>query len=90
MKQGPRQIWRRGLMCIKCCVLPPQQRRADAPGADMRIGVVLAPQHGTSASDLMKNVDVALYRAKSAGRGTFAFFEPGFGSARSERRLAAV
>ncbi len=39
------------------------------------IGVVLAPRNGTSADELMKNVDVALYAAKSAGRGTFAHFE---------------
>ncbi len=39
------------------------------------IGIVLAPEQGTGAEELMKNVDLALYRAKSAGRGTFAFFE---------------
>ncbi len=39
------------------------------------IGVVLAPEDGMSAEELMKNVDLALYRAKAAGRGTFAFFE---------------
>ena len=38
------------------------------------IGVVVAPQHGTSAEELMKNVDLALYQAKGAGRGTFAHF----------------
>ncbi|KAB2937864.1 MAG: diguanylate cyclase [Hyphomicrobium sp.] len=38
------------------------------------IGVVLAPQHGTRAEELMKNVDLALYEAKAAGRGTFALF----------------
>lgn len=50
------------------------------------IGVVLAPQHGGSAEELMKNVDVALYRAKSAGRGTFALFEPTRDDAKSKRR----
>ena len=39
------------------------------------VGVVMAPEHGESAEELMKNVDVALYRAKKAGRGTFVFFE---------------
>ncbi len=42
------------------------------------IGVVLAPEHGTNAEELMKNVDLALYKAKNAGRGTYAFFEPGY------------
>ena len=41
------------------------------------IGVVLAPQHGATAEELMRNVDLALYSAKAAGRGTFAVFEPG-------------
>jgi diguanylate cyclase (GGDEF)-like protein len=39
------------------------------------IGVVLAPQHGATAEELMRNVDLALYSAKAAGRGTFAVFE---------------
>ena len=38
------------------------------------IGVVLAPQSGTTAEELMKNVDLALYEAKAAGRGTFVLF----------------
>jgi diguanylate cyclase (GGDEF)-like protein len=39
------------------------------------IGITLAPQDGTTAEDLMRRADIALYRAKSAGRGTFRFFE---------------
>ena len=39
------------------------------------IGVVLAPKHGTSTDELMKNVDVALYKAKHAGRGTYSIFQ---------------
>ena len=50
------------------------------------IGVVLAPEHGASAEDLMKNVDLALYKAKSAGRGTYAFFEPGYDYTGGEHR----
>lgn len=42
------------------------------------IGVVVAPKHGASAEELMKNVDLALYKAKQAGRGTYAIFEPGY------------
>src|SRR4029079_9724027 len=38
------------------------------------IGTALAPGHGTSPDDLLKNADIALYRAKSCGRGTAVFF----------------
>ena len=57
------------------------------------IGVVLAPQHGASAEELMSNVDLALYGAKAAGRGTFAVFEPGCAdtsAGASARPLAAI
>lgn len=40
------------------------------------IGVALAPKHGASADELMRNVDLALYQAKRAGRGNYAFFDP--------------
>jgi diguanylate cyclase (GGDEF)-like protein len=40
------------------------------------IGVAVAPGDGTSADKLLKNADIALYRAKSEGRGTVRFFEP--------------
>jgi predicted signal transduction protein with EAL and GGDEF domain len=38
----------------------------------------------------MKNVDVALYNAKSAGRGTFAVFEPERDKTRGKRHFAAA
>ncbi len=39
------------------------------------IGVVLAPGQGRDADELLKNADLALYRAKASGRGTYAFFQ---------------
>jgi diguanylate cyclase (GGDEF)-like protein len=39
------------------------------------IGVALAPEHGTSSLELIKNVYLALYAAKAAGRDTHAVFE---------------
>ncbi|MCJ2015092.1 EAL domain-containing protein [Methylobacterium sp. J-076] len=40
------------------------------------VGAALAPQDGTDADRLLKHADLALYRAKLDGRGTFRFFEP--------------
>lgn len=41
------------------------------------IGIALAPQHGKDTETLLKNADMALYAAKSAGRNTYRFYEPG-------------
>ncbi|MGH6923147.1 MAG: putative bifunctional diguanylate cyclase/phosphodiesterase [Propylenella sp.] len=40
------------------------------------IGIAVAPGDGSDADRLMKSADMALYRAKADGRGTFRFFEP--------------
>jgi diguanylate cyclase (GGDEF)-like protein len=39
------------------------------------IGVAIAPGDGDDADQLLKNADMALYRAKADGRGMFHFFE---------------
>ncbi|EJW13216.1 diguanylate cyclase/phosphodiesterase [Rhodovulum sp. PH10] len=39
------------------------------------IGIALAPDHGDDTSTLLKNADLALYRAKAAGRHCYRFFE---------------
>jgi diguanylate cyclase (GGDEF)-like protein len=41
------------------------------------IGIATAPGDGTDAEALFKNADTALYRAKTDGRNTHRFFEPG-------------
>jgi diguanylate cyclase (GGDEF)-like protein len=38
------------------------------------IGVTLAPRDGTKATELIKNADIAMYRAKDAGRAAVEFF----------------
>jgi diguanylate cyclase (GGDEF)-like protein len=39
------------------------------------VGIALAPENGSATEDLMRLADIAMYRAKHAGRGRFAFFE---------------
>lgn len=40
------------------------------------IGIALAPEHGTTAEELLKKADLALYNAKSTERGTYVLFDP--------------
>lgn len=39
------------------------------------MGMANYPEHGTTADELFGNADLALYRAKAAGRGRHVFFE---------------
>jgi diguanylate cyclase (GGDEF)-like protein len=50
------------------------------------IGIALAPGDGTDPDELLKAADLALYRSKTAGRGTFHFFEPGMDQRMKARR----
>lgn len=49
------------------------------------VGVALAPEHGASSDELIRNVDLALYAAKDAGRGVFRFYAKDLHAAAEER-----
>jgi diguanylate cyclase (GGDEF)-like protein len=50
------------------------------------IGVAIAPSDGDETEQLIKSADMALYRAKSDGRGIFRFFEPEMDAKMQARR----
>jgi diguanylate cyclase (GGDEF)-like protein len=54
------------------------------------IGIALAPNDGSDPDELLKNADMALYRAKAEGRGTYRFFEAKMDADMQARRLLEV
>ncbi|NJO23830.1 MAG: EAL domain-containing protein, partial [Sphingomonadales bacterium] len=40
------------------------------------VGIAVGPADGLTPDQLLRNADLALYRAKGDGRGTYRFFEP--------------
>jgi len=49
------------------------------------IGVATAPDNGSDPATLVKNADLAMYRAKEQGRNRHAFYSPGLDSELSAR-----
>ena len=48
----------------------------------------MAPQDGSDLDQILKNADLAMYAAKSAGRRTHRFFEPDMDAqVRARRKL---
>jgi len=57
---------------------------------DVSIGISHAPNDATTSAELMKRADLALYKVKGEGRGTYRFFEPEMvGRIASRRKLEA-
>lgn len=50
------------------------------------VGVALVPNDGDDADRILKNADLALYRSKLDGRGTYRFFEPEMDARMQARR----
>ncbi len=51
------------------------------------IGIAIAPINGTRPDQILRNADLALYRAKADGRGMFRFFESHMDADVRERRM---
>jgi predicted signal transduction protein with EAL and GGDEF domain len=51
------------------------------------VGIAIAPDDGSDADQLLKNADMALYRAKDDGRAGFHFFEPAMDAKAQARRV---
>jgi diguanylate cyclase (GGDEF)-like protein/PAS domain S-box-containing protein len=61
---------------IRDALAAPYQLDGHQVQADVSIGISIAPNDSTDPDQLLKNADMALYRSKAEGRGTYRFFEP--------------
>lgn len=53
---------------------------------DLSFGISLSPNDGTDVDQLLKSADMALYGAKSDGRGAYRYFEPEMDARMKTRR----
>jgi predicted signal transduction protein with EAL and GGDEF domain len=56
----------------------------------LSIGIALAPNDGMDPNELLRNADMALYRAKADGRGLYRFFEPAMDARMQTRRSLEI
>jgi len=80
------------LLAQKICetIREPFELSGQTMTTDTSIGIAIAPDDGTAPDDLLKSADMALYGAKSDGRGTFRFFEPTMDSRVKTRRALEI
>jgi diguanylate cyclase (GGDEF)-like protein len=57
---------------------------------ELSIGIALAPGDGLDPDELLKNADMALYRAKSDGHGLYRFFESEMDARMQSRRRLEI
>jgi diguanylate cyclase (GGDEF)-like protein len=71
---------------LQACFNRPLTINGQAASSTASIGIAMAPGDGEDGITLMKNADLALYRAKHEGKSTYHFFEPALDEAARQRR----
>lgn len=67
-------------------IVEPFELEGEKMVVGVSIGMAMAPRHGTRPDQILRNVDLALYRAKESGRNGYKMFESGMDSQARERR----
>ncbi len=62
----------------------------DQVSIGVSVGIAMAPMNGTRADEILRNADLALYRAKGDGRSVFRFFETLMDAEARDRRQLEV
>lgn len=66
-------------------MLTPAEVSGHAVTVGASIGVAIFPRDGSTAEDLLRSADTAMYRAKEKGRGGFAYYRPEFAERANDR-----
>ncbi len=74
---------------IVAALAKPFDLARDSVSVSCSLGIALFPSEGRSADQLMRNADLALYRAKAEGGDRYRLFEPAMDQAVRKRRRAA-
>lgn len=69
------------------CIGEPIEIGLDILSIGASIGIAMAPADGVEAGQIMRNADLALYRAKNDGRRTYRMFEEEMDKRSQERRV---
>lgn len=68
------------------CLTMPYQLRGYQVQIGTSIGIAFLNEQNMKAQNLIKNADIALYRAKESGKGVYRFYEESMGRRLQERR----
>jgi predicted signal transduction protein with EAL and GGDEF domain len=88
VQQGGGQPASAGLLCerLAAALEEPFAIGEQSVSISASVGVAIFPTDAGGAADLIKNADMALYRAKSEGRGLARFYEAAMDEALRQRR----
>lgn len=81
---GAAELRQLGLQIVEAISLPMEiERRTVRIGAS--VGIAIAPDHGPTSEILLRSADLALYEAKSRGRGSAIVYDPAMEELKQER-----